>query len=138
MNAEELKDLLNSDYGNGRTPLIIASKYQKKDLVNRLLDAGSEVNKQDDGGRTALIETILGFNNKSYDRPFREYYFKMDNSYDGIPESEKLELVELDSEYAEAFFNRGAVKLLIYDDKIGGLNDLTRAGRLGLLDDMKL
>jgi len=93
MTDKEIKDLLNSDYGRGRTPLIIASKNQKLDLVRRLIDAGADVKYKDDNGETALTEAIVGLNTFGFSKNFRDYFYKMGKSYDSIPESQKLELV---------------------------------------------
>lgn len=61
MNIEQIKELLNADYGYGNTPLMIACCHLKLDLAKRLISAGSNVNQEGERRQTALTETIDAF-----------------------------------------------------------------------------
>ncbi len=58
MNIEQVQELLNANYGYGRTPLMIACAHLKLDLAKRLIIAGSNVNQEGERLQTALTETI--------------------------------------------------------------------------------
>jgi ankyrin repeat protein len=60
MSDEEIRDLLNSDYGIGQTPLMLASGNLKLDLVKKLLRAGADVTLVDNNGDTALTSAVDG------------------------------------------------------------------------------
>jgi ankyrin repeat protein len=52
---------------DGSTPLLLAALYNHKDIVERLLEKGANVNKQDDWGRTALIVSVPNISSTSYE-----------------------------------------------------------------------
>lgn len=69
MKKEELLSLLNSDYGGGQTPLILACKSLKIGLVKKLLNAGVDVNKYDSDGRSAINHSIWVSRKNEFKRP---------------------------------------------------------------------
>lgn len=61
-NGEELDVLLKMEDGLKGTPLLIAARHQRSDLVNKLIEAGANVNMQDNRGMTPLMWAIKNRN----------------------------------------------------------------------------